>query len=526
MNAAVSIATLAIIASQQPSPPPTVTTLFPAGGTRGSAVSVTASGSFARWPVQVWASDPAVTGTATTTKGKFTLTVGAKATPGVCWLRLTEPTGVSQLRPFLVGVLPDAAEVEPNDAPDRPQSVTLPVVANGRLAKTGDVDCYAVRLTRGQTLVAAVEAHQLIRSPMDTVLQVVSPTGIVLQQNHDHRGLDPLVPFVAPADGTYVVRLFAYPSQPGSSIRHFGSELCVYRLTLTTSGFVDLATPFAIKHGAAGRLDLHGWCLPKTATLAAGQDWVVPAGAANVATTRREPHPCFDLTVKSSEQPLQPPFTATGRLAQPVTGQVVSFTGTKGTPLVVRVESESVGSPLVPVVRVTDAAGKSLATSEPPSLHADCEVTVTPPANGTYKVTVSDLYRDGGAKHFYRLRVVPAVPDFHPTVDSDRITVVAGKPFDLPVQLGRTHGFKAGLKWSIEGAPATVTVRPSPPTGKADPNTVVLRIEATKSGFSGPIRLVAETTDQPRVQRTVLVRLADFDTRVPHLWLTVTPAAR
>ena len=39
----------------------------------------------------------------------------------------------------------------------RPQTISGNVVVNGKLEKTGDVDCYAVTLKKGQTLVAAAE---------------------------------------------------------------------------------------------------------------------------------------------------------------------------------------------------------------------------------------------------------------------------------------------------------------------------------------------------------------------------------
>ena len=72
-------------------------------------------------------------------------------------------------------------------------------------------------LKRGQTLVAALKGHRL-GSPMDAVLQVVSPAGFVLSQNDDGAGLDPRLVFEATEAGRYVVRGFAFPSEPNSTI--------------------------------------------------------------------------------------------------------------------------------------------------------------------------------------------------------------------------------------------------------------------------------------------------------------------
>ena len=201
-------------------------------------------------------------------KGKFSVTVPANAPLGVAWLRFHDDTGASPLRPFVVGALPEVNETEPNDDAKTAAPVVMPAVVNGVLSKTGDVDCFAVKLKKGETLVASLEAHRTLRSPIDAVLQILSAEGTVLEQNHDARGLDPEVACTAPVDGSYVVRLFAFPSQPDSSIRHFGSPACVYRLTLTAGEFVDFVTPLAVEKSREATLTLTGWNLKaKTAKL-------------------------------------------------------------------------------------------------------------------------------------------------------------------------------------------------------------------------------------------------------------------
>ncbi len=113
------------------------------------------------------------------------------------WVRLYDEEGATSLRPFLVGALPELVEVEPNDDPRRPQAVAAPrVVVNGRLAKPGDVDGFAVKLDQGETLAADLEADRHIGSPMDAVLQVVSAEGFVLAQNNDTVGRDPRIGYL------------------------------------------------------------------------------------------------------------------------------------------------------------------------------------------------------------------------------------------------------------------------------------------------------------------------------------------
>ena len=93
---------------------------------------------------------------------------------------------------------------------------------------------------------ADLEANRHLGSPMDAVLQVVSPAGFVLAQNDDAVGRDPRIIFEAPARGTYIVRLFAFPSTPDSSIRFAGGDAFIYRLTLTTGGFLEHVFPLAV----------------------------------------------------------------------------------------------------------------------------------------------------------------------------------------------------------------------------------------------------------------------------------------
>ena len=133
--------------------PPTFTTLFPAGGQRGTKVSVMASGTFTSWPTECWASGKGVTVSAGKQKGQWTVTIAADAVPGTYWLRAHDKEGGSNLRPFLVGTLPEVTEKEPNDSPLQAQPLKGPgVVVNGRLQNAGDVDCFSIEAKKGQTL--------------------------------------------------------------------------------------------------------------------------------------------------------------------------------------------------------------------------------------------------------------------------------------------------------------------------------------------------------------------------------------
>ncbi len=503
--------------------PPTVTTLTPSGGARGATVAVTATGTFDTWPVRVWCGTPGVTAKAEKTKGKFSVAVAADAPLGVTWLRFHDDTGASPLRPFVVGGLPEVSETEPNDDAKAAPLVALPTVVNGVLSKTGDVDCYTVKVAKGQTLVASLDANRTLRAPMDAVLQVVSADGSVLEQNHDARDLDPEVAFTAPADGTYSVRLFAFPSQPNSTIRHFGSPACVYRLTLTAGEFVDFVTPLAVEHGKAATLTPHGWNLTaKTAKLGKADEWF---GVAHPVAVAREPHPCFDLT-GGSDDPLSPPFTATGRVSKAGVASVLRVTATAKKPLAIRLESATLDLALTPVLRVTDAGGKVLLRAEPAKLNGPLETTFTPPTTGTFTVEVRDLFGSAGPRHVYRLRVAPPVPDVDATVAADRFTVAVGTPLDIPITVARTGGFTGDLIPFVERLPDGVTAAPAPPPAKPDPKTVVLRLTATKADAGGSIRIGVMKKGDASFKRVATAAVPEFGQTTPDVWLTVTDAKK
>jgi hypothetical protein len=505
------------------SAPPAVTYLFPAGGQRGTAVEVTAAGSFERWPVRAWVSGHGVTATPGKDKGKLTVTVAADAEPGTRWVRLFDEQGASAPRPFLVGTLPEVAEQEPNDDPKHPQVLPGPAVTvNGRLGKPGDVDCFAVTCRQGQTLVADLEANSTLRSPMDAVLQVVSPDGFVLAENNDFRGLDPRIVYPVPHDGTYVVRTFAFPATPDSSIRFAGAENYVYRLTVTTGGFADYPVPLAVARAAPGAVDLVGWNLPDAARRlpvpvpeVGDEATLAHPALANRVRVRLEPHPCVVRPSGAGPFAVTPPVSVTARLDRPGAADVYRIAAKKGQRLTVQAQSRALGLPVAGVLRLTDEAGKELVRAEPAGLDKDAELAFTPPTDGAYLLTVRDQFGGGGPRSAYLLRVAPDEPDFTLALKSDRFTLAAGQALDVPVAVTR-RGFTADIELSVEGLPpgvrAAVTAR--------TPAQITLRLTAAADvSWSGPIRIVGR--GGPVASRLATATPADGGEPIADLWLTV-----
>ena len=95
-------------------------------------------------------------------------------------------------------------ESEPNDAADKANSVSVPVVINGKIGMAKDVDRFKFKTSSDQKLVCEVRANRF-GSPLDPLLVLEDAKGAVLQQNDDASGEDPRIEFDAKKDAEYIL---------------------------------------------------------------------------------------------------------------------------------------------------------------------------------------------------------------------------------------------------------------------------------------------------------------------------------
>jgi hypothetical protein len=543
--------------------PPKANSLFPAGCQRGQSVAVTAAGDFSTWPVQVWSDRAGVTLTAEKDNGKFKAEVATDAAPGVYWLRMHNADGAAVLKPFVVGTLPEIAEAEPNDGPDKFQSVEPRVLVNGKLGKTGDVDGYRVELKAGQTLVASLAANSVLGSPMDAVLQVCelverapgSMEAFVIEQNHDAIGLDPQIAFTATKSGSYLVRLFAFPATPDSSIRFAGGDDYIYRLTLTTGPFIDhvlpLAAPKEESQAALGGWNLEAGAMaivpPLSAETAAlippdnPMVWIWRADAVGAITVPRVDYP----TVVALEE-IHVPVVASGRLAAPRLVDRYMFAAKKNEKIRFRVAAKALGFPTDAAIAVLDESGKTLTEADDTGRDdRDPQLDFTPPADGKFQVLVRDLANRGGERMVYRMSVEPVTPDFALTLAADSFVLEKGKSVEVTVNVAVRDGLREPIEIRAIGLPAEVTAQsakfePSGDSPMADTSggrrgkgrgnappsgpsvKLVLKADSVAAGGGVPIRIEGRT-----LGNSPLVRTARFPLNLPlagmhhATWLTV-----
>jgi hypothetical protein len=528
------VVVITLLISRASAAPPDVTSFSPAGIQRGQTAEIAVAGSLPTWPLQVWTEFPGLTIEPAADKGKLKVIAAADAPAGIHWIRLANGEGASTPRPFIVGTLPEIEEKESNQTPAEATPINDSSVVSGKLAKRGDVDLFAVTLQPDQTLVADLLANEVLGSPMDAVLQLCDQAGTILAQQHDTRGLDPRLVFAAPAAGTYYVRLFAFPSQPDSSINFAGGDNYHYRLTLTTGPFVDHTLPLAVTGGTGADLTLAGWNLPSTAARLEPavdlwrESWFwQPPNAEGFLPLRLVDHASLVVAPSASPETPQPvtvPVSLTGEFESPRDVDAVAIEAKKGQRLEIKVASESLGYEADPVVAVVDAAGKSLAENDDGRRNErDAAVSFTAPADGTYQVQIRDLHGRGGVRMVYACTISEGSPDYTLSIAAGSYRVAPEMTVEVPVTINRTGGFKDEIEIAAVGLPAGVTAEVVKSPGEGDASkSVKLLLKAAADAQSGPLRIVGKSAGTPPRERTAMFESTQGTAKFLHrdLWLS------
>ena len=525
---------------------PKVTHLFPAGMQRGSTTTITCKGEF-EWPVQVWASAGDVK--LEEEKGELSISVPDRIATDRIWLRFYNEDGATSPMPVLLGNLPEVTEKEPNNSPTTAQKLgdfakppnDARVTINGVLDKKEDVDAFAIELKAGQTLVAAIEGNSHFGSPLDSILQVVSPTGIVLDENHDDVGLDPRLAFTCRESGTHIVRVFAFPAKPNQSIQFHGGADYVYRVTLTTGPYILRTIPSAVSVRNFGvmspaTVSVRGWNLDGDVSIPVRrfrgetESAFGFVGASGWASSSRVPllmQPVLHRDGSNVVQRLPLPSSIDGCVNSDLKSESFRVALEKNEAIEIQVHALLLDSHLVPQMTITDPKHKSAYTTPESGPAKDIRHTFKAKETGEHTLTIQDRYGSHSERHYYRLTVKRPRRDFELSLDVDSIVVVAGEPTELPVTISRRNieGDSVGeIRVSIEGLPDGVTCEPvvSKPDGESA-KKITLKL-STESGepFSGLVRVTGKELASG-VRKSALTP-ERFRSRFNSLWLTAKEA--
>ena len=164
---------------------PRPTTVYPLGGMAGETVKFTMLGDAG---------------------GPFEQTVKLPAEPQDRFEICAEKDGITAPQANFVRVspFPNVMEVEPNNTIQTatPSKFAPPVALNGIIQEKGDVDYFKFTAQKGMVYEVNVRARML-RSPLDSVLEIYNDKGARLALNDDLGGPDSSLRWTATADGDF-----------------------------------------------------------------------------------------------------------------------------------------------------------------------------------------------------------------------------------------------------------------------------------------------------------------------------------
>jgi hypothetical protein len=402
------------------------------------------------------------------------VTLAEDAEPGERELRLITPSGVTNPLRFHVGDLPEYRENEPNDKmADTGTDHPLPLIINGQILP-GDVDRFRFKASKGQQLVAAAGARELIPYLADAVpgwfqatlvLYDLAGTQIAYADDH-HFHPDPVLLCEIPADGWYVLEI--------KDAIYRGREDFVYRIALGELPFVKSIFPLGGRAGSDAKIELEGWNLPAATMNVDTQEDGARVRAVSVESGRRILRPasfavdtlaeCLEEEPnddRKSGQLVNAPVIVNGRIDHPGDWDVYRLEGRAGDSIVAEVQARRLNSPLDSLLELTDAAGRRLMVNDDhedkgaglTTHHADSRISATLSADGEYYLRLGDTQRKGGRAFGYRLRVSPARPDFELRVVPSSINARAGATVPFTVYALRRDGFAGDISLALQDAP-------------------------------------------------------------------------
>lgn len=479
----------------------TIDRIEPGGGPRGGDLEIMLTGKEFADPEQLWFEDGSITVVSLTgvdaTHAKATIRIPADCRLGGHRLRLRTKRGLSELRTFRVGSLPQTAESEPNNDPaaagaaDQTSVSTATARTITGVVKGEDVDCFPVQAAAGERIAVAIDGIRLDQEMFDPCLEIVDDRGFVLASCDDHPllGQDAMLAATAPADGTYSIRV--------RESAYGGNDGCVYLLHVGRFPVPHLAWPPGGAPGAEIEVEWLGdpagpfrskLVLPRQGDLS-GLAEVRPERD-GVASPVGVPFRISSIPVTAETEPNNEPVKA-GRVSAPanIIGRMdatddvdwIRVEASKGSSWRVRGRGRRLGSPIDLVVNIhRDDEKREKITGNDDTDGPDSDVKIKTPDQGSFLIRVNDHQRRGGAQFVYWIDVEPAEPgvmvSVPPARSNSQERLVASVPrgnrtalvfnttrndCDEPVQL------------AFDGLPAGVQVIAPPAVGKA-PGTITV----------------------------------------------------
>lgn len=453
---------------------PSLTSIRPMGGRRGTDVEITLGGARLKDARELLFYQPGIKATkieaASDTQVKATLSIAADCPLGLHELRLRTDTGISEVRLFSVGALPDVSEAEPNNDFAAPQAIAMNSTVNG-VADNEDVDYFVVEAKKGDRISAEVEGIRLGITVFDPYVAIMDAKRFELASSDDTALVwqDAEVSILAPEDGKYIIQV--------RESAYAGNGNCLYRLHVGNFPRPTATVPSGGKLGESVDVtwigDVAGdrttkVTLPSTTQhnyglAATDEKGIAPyrnmfrlASFGNVVEVEPNDEP-------GNATPFAAPLALNGVIGKPGDIDRFVFKATKGQTFDIRVFARALRSPLDSVLYIGGRSGGVIAGNDD-SAGPDSYLRFAAPADGEFVVWVQDHLLNGGPNYSYRIEVSPVEARLNLSVTTESlirgtgtiaVAVPKGNRQAILVNASRAD-FGGDLAISASGMPAGV----------------------------------------------------------------------
>ena len=417
-----TVLTTATLASSALAASPVLSNVIPRGGQRGTDVEILLNGQRLEDAQELMFYEPGieVAEFAVVNGGqvKAKLKIAADCTLGTKHIRVRAASGLSDLRNFRVGAMPNVMEVEPNSDFKLPQAVANNVTVEG-IIQNEDVDYFVIEAKKGDRITAEVEGIRLGDSLFDPYVAILNEARFELATSDDAALIwqDGIASIIAPADGKYIVQI-RESSYGGNGACHYRCHIGSYPrpLAVVPSGGKPgqkVAVKFLgdVSGEFIREFDLPAKAGADFALFAQDEKGISPSGnrfrVVDLENSiEQEPNESIQQATKAAA-----PIAFNGILSSKTDMDFFGFTAKKGQTLDIHVWARRLRSELDPVLILYNAQGGAIASNDDANGTPDSYIRFGVPADGEYFLEVRDHLRRGGNAFHYRIEVSPLVPE-------------------------------------------------------------------------------------------------------------------
>lgn len=487
---------------------------------------------------------------------RITIVIAPDAEPGEHDLRLVTPNGLTSRARFVVDqVAETVATVRNSDKAEAISVPALPAILNGQIYTSTTIQggpdrgYWRIPVKAGQTLVFECQGRSLqpysywaVPGWLDACLTLFDPSGRRQAFTDDFRFKpDPVLFHKVETDGEYLLEV--------RDILYRGSHEFIYRVRVGVWPYVTHVYPLGGRRGSTTKIELHGVNLPAASMDLALAPDSPPLRWLNVQqngmTSNSIPFAVDDLPETQESEPNDAPAAANrvtvpavinGRIQKSGDEDYFVFKAEAGQRLAMEVQARRLDSPLDSILTLFDADGKKLDENDDPpsplaqpnpqnnmpypdlvghvdpvdalSTHlADSRLVHTFDTAGDYVVRIRDVREEGGEEYAYRLKIVPARPDYVLRVNTDTARLVQGDSAVLTVTALRKDGLDGDITLAVQDLPPGWTASDAviPAKQQETQLTITAPADAGPGLYFSTIVGTATVDGQPLVRKAVPV---------------------